>query len=181
MRTIILNGSPHREGNLSRFADVVADELIGRGHAVETIALYDFRLGPCRSCDACAATGRCALTDEFAALAERMSGADLIIFATPVYWFSVSGVMKTLMDRTQSLWHGRQLRTKAGAALIAQAQAGAAETCALLASFCRYHGIRWLGCSTVTTHDRRGLVAGSAELQEQAREFAAGLSAALAE
>lgn len=181
MQTIILNASPHRSGNLSRFADVVADELAACGHSVETIALHDLRIGPCRSCDACAAAGRCALADDFGDLAARLLAADLIIFATPVYWFSVSGVMKTFMDRTQSLWHGRQLRTKAGAALVAQAHAGAAETCALLASFCRYHGMRWLGCSTVTTRDRRDLIAGSAELQEQAREFARGLAAALAE
>lgn len=180
MQTIILNASPHKSGNLSRFANIVADELAGQAHSVETVSLYDLRLGPCCSCDACATTGRCVFADDFTGLSARLLAADLIIFATPVYWFSVSGVMKIFMDRTQSLWHGRRLRGKAGAALVAQAHAGATETCALLASFCHYHGMSWLGCSAVTTRDRRDLVAGSAELQGQAREFAQGLAAALA-
>lgn len=180
MQVVIVTGSPRRSGNLGRYADIVADELSALGHSVETANLYDLQIGPCRSCDACEGTGRCVLTDDIGGLAERLLAADLVIFATPVYWFSVSGVMKTFMDRTQSLWHGRQLRDKAGAALIVQAHAGADETCALLASFAKHHAMRWLGCSTVRTRDQRDLVAGSPELRAQAREFARSLHAALA-
>lgn len=180
MHAVIIGGSPHRRGNLATFSAIVAGELTAHGHSVETVELYDIRLGPCRSCDGCSASGRCSLRDGFTTLAQQLVAADLLIFATPVYWFSVSGVMKTLMDRTQSLWHGRQLRGRAGAALVVQAHAGADETCALLASFCKYHAMRWLGCSTVRTRDQRDLVAGAPELQRQAREFARELHTAMA-
>lgn len=179
MQVIIVTGSPRRSGNLGRYAGIVTEELASLGHSVESVNLYDLHIGPCRSCDACAESGRCIFKDDIGGLAGRLLAADLIVLATPVYWFSVSGVMKTFMDRTQSLWHGRQLKGKAGAALIVQAHAGADETCALLASFAKYHAMRWLGCSSVRTRDQRDLVAGSAELQAQAREFARSLNEAL--
>lgn len=179
MQALIITGSPRHGGNLSTYAGILADELSRLGLGYETVNLYDLKLGPCRSCDACAATGTCVFKDDLVGLAGRMLAADLLVLATPVYWFSVSGVMKTLMDRTQSLWHGRQLAGKACAALITEAHAGAVQTCALLESFSDYHDMRWLGCSTVRTRDQRDLVAGSDELQAQARAFARELHAAI--
>lgn len=172
MEVLIIRGTPRRAGNLAVYTATVADELRTLGHSVDTVDLYDLRLGPCRSCDACRDKGRCVFADDFGPLAAQMLAADLVIIATPVYWFTVSGVVKQFMDRTQSIWHQRQLKGKRIAALITMAHAGADETSALLASFAKYHEAEWLGSSVVRTRDQRDLVATSPELAEQARAFA---------
>lgn len=58
----------------------------------------------CRGCFACHELGRCAIQDDAVAISENMLVSDVIVWATPIYFYGMSGQMKTLMDRCNILY-----------------------------------------------------------------------------
>jgi len=71
------------------------------GHEAEKISLRDNTIHFCVACDTCQREGgRCVQKDDMAQILEKMISADVIVMATPVYFYSMSGQMKTLIDRT---------------------------------------------------------------------------------
>ena len=76
------------------------------GHHVETLDLHDKCIGFCRGCMACAKRGRCVIADDAPQIVARMHDADVIAFASPIYFYEMSGLMKTLLDRTDPLYGG---------------------------------------------------------------------------
>lgn len=74
------------------------------GHDVDTIRLADKAIGFCRGCLACQRTRRCVIHDDADAIAQRMKDADVLVFATPIYFYAVCGQLKTLLDRTNPLF-----------------------------------------------------------------------------
>lgn len=97
---LILTGSPRRKGN----SDLLSLEFMRgakeAGHTVEMIRVADKNIRYCLGCGACAKTGKCVQTDDMAGILDKMLAADVLVFATPVYFYSMSGQMKTLIDRT---------------------------------------------------------------------------------
>ncbi len=89
-------------------SDTLAERLIAgakdAGHQVEQISLKDKRIGFCRGCLACQKTQKCVLKDDAAAIAEKVMNADTLVFVTPVYYYEMSGQMKTLLDRLNPLY-----------------------------------------------------------------------------
>lgn len=75
-----------------------------RGHAVEVISLRGKNIAFCRGCLACQALGRCVIDDDAVAITEKMQHADVIVFATPIYYYEMSGQLKTLLDRANALF-----------------------------------------------------------------------------
>ena len=74
------------------------------GNQVEKIVLYDKTIGFCRGCLACQKTQRCVIRDDADAIAQTMRSAEVIVFATPIYFYEMCGQMKTLLDRTNPLF-----------------------------------------------------------------------------
>ena len=75
------------------------------GHNVEFVTLKDKNIKFCKGCLACQKIGHCVITDDDAnAITEKMKNADVIVWATPVYYYEMSGQMKTLIDRANSLF-----------------------------------------------------------------------------
>ena len=101
---LVIKTSPRRGGN----SDMLADEFIKgateAGHNVECVSLAGKQLGFCRGCMACMKTNRCVIKDDVPEITDKMLTADVIVWATPVYYFSCSGQMKTLIDRTNPLY-----------------------------------------------------------------------------
>lgn len=102
MSVLVINGSPNKDGRCAQCAVRLAKGFESKGHAVETVCLYDVKMGICNSCGTgwgnCA-QGSCVLEDDFAALYESMSKAEAVCFVTPVYWHDLSEAMKMLVDR----------------------------------------------------------------------------------
>ena len=71
---------------------------------MEKIVLYDKTIGFCRGCLACQKTLRCVIRDDADAIAQTMRSAEVIVFATPIYFYEMCGQMKTLLDRTNPLF-----------------------------------------------------------------------------
>ncbi len=70
------------------------------GHRVEKLRVLEQRIAPCRACYGCRGTGVCVQKDDMAAILDKMVEADVLVLATPVYFYSMDGQLKTLIDRT---------------------------------------------------------------------------------
>ena len=89
-------------------SDVLTERLIAgardAGHAVEHISLKGKEIKYCIGCLSCMKTQRCVQRDDAAEIAEKMKQADVLVFATPIYYYEMSGQMKTLLDRMNPLY-----------------------------------------------------------------------------
>ena len=89
-------------------SDALAESLIrgarDAGHEVEHISLKGKDIRFCIGCLACQKTQRCVLGDDAVWIAEKVKNADTLVFATPIYYYEMSGQMKTLLDRLNPLY-----------------------------------------------------------------------------
>ena len=99
-RVIILNGSPRRNGNTEQLAKAFA-EGAGRRHEVELISVTDYSVHPCTGCNSCYTSEghRCVQQDDMAKICEKLRNADVLIIASPVYFYGISAQLKTVIDR----------------------------------------------------------------------------------
>ncbi len=74
------------------------------GHDVEMISLRGKEIRFCQGCLACQKTQKCVIADDAPTIVDRMRGADVIAFASPVYYYEMAGQMKTLLDRANPLY-----------------------------------------------------------------------------
>ena len=106
---MIISSSPRKGGNSETLAAAFAEA----GHKVETIYLREKNYGFCKGCLACLKLGHCVIDDDAVEIAARMHDADVLVFATPVYYYSVSGQLKTMLDRANPLFDSDYAFTKA--------------------------------------------------------------------
>lgn len=97
---LVVSASLRPTSNSHALALAFAEGAREAGHDVETVSLRGKRIGFCRGCLACQAEAACPLDDDAAAIVERIVAADVIAFATPIYFFEMAGQMKTLLDRS---------------------------------------------------------------------------------
>lgn len=100
MKTIILFGSPRRKGNTRRLVDAFSDELAKDGHAVKFLALNDMNVRPCQGCLVCSDEGACRIDDDMKAIRTDILDSELLVYATPVYWWGPSSQLKLVIDRS---------------------------------------------------------------------------------
>ena len=99
-KVLILSSSPRRGGNSDTLCDRFLQGAHEAGHQAEKIFLRDKQINYCTGCYACEKTGRCAQKDDMADILDKMVAADVIVMATPVYFYTMAAQMKTLIDRT---------------------------------------------------------------------------------
>lgn len=100
-KVLILSASPRKGGNTDTLCDRFAEGAREAGNEVEKLRLGDFRIGYCTGCGCCSELGKpCPQRDDAAQLLERMIAADVLVLATPVYFYTMSAQLKTLIDRT---------------------------------------------------------------------------------
>ena len=89
-------------------SDILAERLIAgakdAGHEVEHISLKGKEIRFCIGCLSCQKTQKCVLKDDAVEIAEKVKNADTLVFATPIYYYEMSGQMKTLLDRLNPLY-----------------------------------------------------------------------------
>jgi multimeric flavodoxin WrbA len=100
MKAVILFGSPRKNGNTIQLARVAADTLKEKGHSVRMLYLNDLNIRPCQGCYICRDKGVCRINDDMKDIRKYVLESDLIIYATPIYWFGPSGQLKLAMDRS---------------------------------------------------------------------------------
>lgn len=104
MKILVVNGSPREKGN----SDLLCDEFIRgaeeSGNQVEKISLHEKEVHPCKACYACFRTGFCVQKDDMSDILKKVETADVLVFASPTYFLTMSGLMKVFIDRLLPKW-----------------------------------------------------------------------------
>ena len=112
-KVLILSSSPRKGGNSETLAAAFAKGAQEAAHQVKTVYLREKQVGFCKGCFACHELGYCVIQDDAVEIAVKMHDADVLVFATPVYYYSVSGQLKTMLDRANPLFDTDYAFTKA--------------------------------------------------------------------
>ena len=103
-KVLILSTSPRRNSNSEALAEAFAKGACDAGNNVEIIRMREKNYCFCLGCFACQRTGKCVIKDDMAEIVPKMEQADVLVFATPIYYYEMSGQMKTLIDRMNALY-----------------------------------------------------------------------------
>ncbi len=101
---LVISTSPRKGGNSEALADAFICGAKEAGNPVEKICLYDKHIGFCKGCLACQKSHRCVIRDDADIIAQKMKAADVLVFATPIYYYEMCGQMKTMLDRANPLY-----------------------------------------------------------------------------
>lgn len=99
MKIIILQGSPNKKGATDILTEQFTKGAKEAGHSVKRIDLTDKKVDFCMGCAACGYEGPCVKRDENQQIKEAVLAADMIVFATPLYYYGMSAQLKTVVDR----------------------------------------------------------------------------------
>ena len=99
-KILILTGSPRRNGNTDRLAQSFAKGA-EESNQVEIVSVCDYKVNPCIGCNSCFSRerNRCFQNDDMTAIYEKLSQADILIIASPVYFYGISSQLKAIIDR----------------------------------------------------------------------------------
>lgn len=108
---LILSGSPRKNGNSATLCREFARGVRESGHHAEIVFLRDKKISYCLACYHCKNSGGvCAIRDDMADILDQMNAAQVIVMASPVYFYSIGAQMKALIDRTVAQW--RKIKNK---------------------------------------------------------------------
>ncbi|HZK29807.1 MAG TPA: flavodoxin family protein [Methanoregula sp.] len=104
MKVLAFNGSPRKKWNTATLLQNALDGAASQGAETELVHLYDLTYTGCTSCFACKlkggkSYGKCAVRDELTPVLEKIPDADAIILGSPIYFGTVSGEMRSFMER----------------------------------------------------------------------------------
>ena len=103
MKTLVIIGAARPNGHTRKMVDLFLENLDGEK---EIIDAYRTDVKPCMDCRYCWKTKACAIKDGMQEIYQKLEEADNILLASPIYFHSVTGRMKTLIDRFQVYWAG---------------------------------------------------------------------------
>lgn len=103
-KILVISSSPRKNGNSNAMADRFVMGAREAGHEVEKVSLAGKTVEFCKGCFACHRGGKCMIKDDAAEIVAKLPDVDVVVFATPVYYYSVSGQLKTMMDRANPLY-----------------------------------------------------------------------------
>lgn len=132
MNVVAINGSPKAEGNTYHALRIVTEELEKQGISTEIIHVGNKNIQGCIACGWCHQNKneKCVINDEVNEIIQKMKAADGIIIASPVYFASIAGTMKSFLDRTfyVASANGGLFRHKVGASVAAVRRSGEVAT-----------------------------------------------------
>ena len=132
-KVLILEGSPRPKGNSAILSDEFARGAEEAGCTVEKVRISGKKIAGCLGCNACYRNGgACVQKDNMAEVREKMLAADVIVLASPIYFYSMTAQMKAAIDRTYAFY--QQLEGKTFYFIITCAAPDAAFTETMLAS-----------------------------------------------
>lgn len=103
-KILILNGSPRKNGSTASLVKAFTEGANNAGNEVRDFYLSNMKVNGCLACEACSRNGgHCVQKDEMDKVFEAVEWADVIVFASPMYWGSVSGQLKIVVDRLYAL------------------------------------------------------------------------------
>lgn len=101
MKILAISGSPRKGGNTDIMVETFAEAVKKNGHECQIVYLSEKHPKPCLACNACRSKpdGQCIQKDDMQEIYEMMRQSEMIVLASPLYYFTVSAQLKTLIDR----------------------------------------------------------------------------------
>lgn len=126
MKALGIVGSPRKGGNTEILTRYTLKAIQEEGVDTELVTLAGLDIRPCNACMVCKEEEICSIDDDLWPIYEKMKEADALILATPVYFSSVSGLMKSFTERAGFIGRTRKLfKGKVGGPLVVARRAGA--------------------------------------------------------
>ncbi len=105
MKNVLIITTSLRNGsNSDMLAEAFKNGAISAGNRVEMVSLKNKKIQFCKGCFACQKIGRCVIDDDANEITDKIAAADVVVWATPIYYYEMSGQMKTMIDRANSLF-----------------------------------------------------------------------------
>ena len=100
MNILILSGSPRKGGNTELLVEAFVKGA-SQKHHVEVVSVRDYKVNPCVGCNVCfkSKDNTCVQKDDMTIIYEKMAHADMLVIASPVYFYGLSAQLKTVIDR----------------------------------------------------------------------------------
>lgn len=110
-KALVVHGSPRKDGNTDTLLGEVVRGIreVNEKIKVEEVYLRNLCILPCRECRACDKTGRCVVNDDMQKMHVKLVEADYIILGSPIFFYTVTGWAKAMIDRSQALWAKKYL------------------------------------------------------------------------
>lgn len=136
-KILILSGSPRKNGNSDILCDEFARGAVESGHQVEKIRVAEKKIHPCIACYHCRDNGgNCVFQDDMAEVLQKVINAQVLVLASPVYFYSVDAQLKAVIDRTVARW--LEVKNKEFCYIVTMADEEAASADTTLACFRGY-------------------------------------------
>lgn len=103
-KVVIISSSLRTNSSSKALALKVKEGIEVNNNEVKFIDLKDFNLKLCIGCLACQTSGKCVIDDDVKKILDDVSNADILVFASPIYYYSITGQLKTLLDRLNPLY-----------------------------------------------------------------------------
>jgi multimeric flavodoxin WrbA len=140
MKIVGILGSLREKGNTEILLDLALEEARKNGAQVSKIPLRDKTIAPCNGCQKCLKTGKCVIRDDMQPVYKEMLESEAMIWATPVYFWSMTGLTKIVMDRTYALAFPKlQLMNKVGGLVLVAAGRGCLNTANIFHMYFNYN------------------------------------------
>ena len=100
MNILILSGSPRKGGNTELLVEAFVKGA-SQKHHVDVVSVHDYKVKPCMGCNACFKneSNSCVQKDDMPLIYEKMAVADMLVIASPVYFYGLSAQLKAVIDR----------------------------------------------------------------------------------
>ena len=176
MNILIVSGSPRKGGNTDIMAETFREEVVKKGHQAELVSLSGKKIAPCLGCQYCFGhDGQCVQRDDMAQLLEKVDQADLLVLASPIYWFDITAQEKAVIDRLYAFGATGFPFTKTALLLVSHSEGVYDAAIAMYKSACAYCKWEDQGIVTISGMTERDSMASSPKL-EKVRELARKLA-----
>lgn len=103
-KVLVISSSLRKTSNSDMLAESFANGAREAGNEVEKISLLGKTIGFCTGCMGCAKTAKCVIKDDAFDIEQKMEQADVLVFASPIYYYEMCGQLKTMLDRGNPLY-----------------------------------------------------------------------------
>jgi len=112
MKVLGIMGSPRIKGNTDQLLDEALKGAESKGAAVEKVIVDKLHISPCKEYYGCLKDGKCVIRDDMDDLYPKLLNDDIIIIASPMFFYGVPAQLKALIDRCQAPWAVKQFRVQ---------------------------------------------------------------------
>ena len=172
MKVLGIICSSRKGGNTEILVKEALDGAKETGANVELLKISEMKITPCDGCTTCHQSGECRIKDDMQKVYKKILAADGIILGSPVYFWTISGQAKTLMDRTYALrYPHHKLENKVGGAIVVAGRRGCMSALSVINNFFLGHDMLVAGLGIAGYGTEKGEVRKDEHAMKSARSL----------